>query len=387
MNVLVTGATGLVGGELLVQLAARREIERLWVLVRPRRGQTASERLRAVFAVHGDPFDPARVVAVDGDLLDPGLVPRLAADRALDALDLVVHAAAHTSFLRMNDALIEATNVGAFERLVRWARPLPRAPMFAYVGTAMICGTAPRPGPVGEDESPDPAVSHLVRYTGSKLRAELVLQRELPADRRLILRPSIIMGDSRPVAPRSPVILWVMAALNRLRLIAAEPHAALDVIPVDYAARAITALLFARRSHGIYHISSGAGAASSAAALAAMLAGQFPDLPAFCFVRGELFPALRRWVKGQPPRPDSELWPHAGYLAYWKASFRDPRRLLAVFAALEPNLRFMELGHVFDNARLLAATGLPPPPPAHVYMARSAHHLAAIDIVGGAREQ
>ena len=387
MNVFLTGATGLVGGELLVELAARPEIERLWVLVRPRRGQTASERLRAVFAVHADPFDPARIVAVEGDLLDPGLVPRLAGDRALDGVDLVVHAAAQTSFLRMNEALIEATNVGALERLVRWARVLPRAPIFAYVGTAMICGTAPRSGPVGEDESPDPAVTHLVRYTGSKLRAELLLRRELPADRLLVLRPSIIMGDARPVAPRSPVILWVMAAINRLRLVATDPHAALDIIPVDYAARAICALLFARRSHGVYHISAGAGAATSAAALAALLARQFTDLPAFCFVRGELSPALRRWVQGQPPPPGSELWAHASYLAHWRASFRDPRRLLAVLAALEPNLRFMELGHVFDNARLVAATGLAPPLPAHVYMASSSHHLAAIDIVGGAREQ
>jgi hypothetical protein len=56
-----------------------------------------------------------------------------------------------------------------------------------------VCTSAsqfgPRPGLVGEDESPDPTVNHLVRYTSAKLRAELLLQRELPADQLLVIRP------------------------------------------------------------------------------------------------------------------------------------------------------------------------------------------------------
>jgi len=386
MNLLLTGATGLLGGELLVNLAARPAIKRIHVLVRPRQAETAIARLRHVFAVHGDPFDPNKVVAVEGDLLDAELPKRLSADAALIDVDVVLHAAANTSFLRINDALVEATNVGALERLVRWARGLPRLQTFAYVGTAMICGTAARPGPIGEDESPDPTVRHLVRYTESKLRAELMLQRELPADRLLVMRPSIIMGDSRPVVPRSPVVLWAMAAMNQLRLLAAAPDAALDIISVDYAAEAIGALLLARRDHRTYHISTGTDAATSPRLLAETLAHHFPELPPFCFVRGALLPALRRWLTSDPPPDDSELAAHAPYLAYWQARFRDPRRALAVFAALQPYLKFMALGHVFDNARLRATTGLRAPDPAHVYIASSIHHLAAIDIVGGARD-
>jgi len=386
MNLLLTGATGLLGGELLVNLAARPEIERIQVLARPRDGETAIARLRAVFAVHGDHFDPDKIRAIDGDLLDAELPQRLSADAALTDVDVVLHAAANTSFLRINDARVEATNVGALERLVRWARRLPRLQTFAYVGTAMICGTAPRPGPVGEDESPDPTVSHLVRYTESKLRAELMLHRELPADRVLVMRPSIIMGDSRPVIPRSPLVLWAMAAMNHLRLVATAPDAPLDIIPVDYAADAIAALLLARRDHRTYHIATGTGAATSTRLLADLLARQFPELPPFRFVRAALLPELRRWLTGAAPPDHSELVAHASYLAYWQTRFRDARRLRAVFAALEPYLKFMALGHVFDNARLLATTGLRAPDPAHVYMASSLHHLAAIDIIGGARE-
>jgi nucleoside-diphosphate-sugar epimerase len=339
-----------------------------------------------VFAIHGDPFDPAKVIAIDGDVLDTELPARLRADPRLADIDTVLHAAANTSFLRSNDASIEAINVGGLERVVAWARELPRLRTFVYIGTAMICGPAPRPGPVGEDESPDPAVRQLVRYTSTKVRAELLLQRAFPADRLLVVRPSIILADSRPVAPRSLVVMWAMAAINQLRLVPTDGHAPLDIIPADYAADAVSALLLARR-HGVYHISAGPSSATSVKLLSDTLARHFPALPPFCFVASELLPEIRRWIQGHPLAAGSALAGHRSYLDDWQARFRDTPRLLAVFTALAPNLRFMELGHVFDNTRLLAATGMHPPTPAHVYMVPAMHHLAAIDIVGEAWDQ
>jgi hypothetical protein len=117
------------------------------------------------------------------------------------------------------------------------------------------------------------------------------------------------------------------------------------------------------------------------------LARHFPALPPFRFVASELLPDIRRWIKGQPLAAGSPLAGYQPYLDAWQARFRDTPRLLAVFTALAPNLRFMELGHVFDNTRLLAATGMHPPTPAHVYMEPAMHHLAAIDIVGEAWDQ
>jgi nucleoside-diphosphate-sugar epimerase len=248
----------------------------------------------------------------------------------------------------------------------------------------MICGTAARPGPISEDESPSPTANHLVPYTSSKARAELALQRALPAARRLVVRPSIVMGDSRPLVPRSPAILWAMAALNRLRLLPVDADAALDIVSVDYAADAICALLFAGAS-GVYHVSSGPGGATSARRLAATLARHFGG-PPFCFVSASLFPSIQRWAKGQAPEEGGELRAYGRYLNYWRDSFCDARRLRAVLAALEPYLRFMELGHVFDNRRLLAATELRTPPPAHIYMEPAMRYLTTIDIVGEAAD-
>jgi len=44
----------------------------------------------------------------------------------------------------------------------------------------------------------------------------------------------------------------------------------------------------------------------------------------------------------------------------------------------------MELGHVFDNARLLEDTEMTQSEPAHIYMARSMSFVEKIDILEGA---
>ena len=63
------------------------------------------------------------------------------------------------------------------------------------------------------------------------MKGELLIREHLPAEKILIARPSIIMGDSRPIIPRSPVILWAMATINHLRLIPVNEHSQLDIIP------------------------------------------------------------------------------------------------------------------------------------------------------------
>src|SRR5262249_39072669 len=106
LRVFLTGATGLLGGELLVALSARPGVYMAYLLARPREGASVAERLQAVFALHGDAYPRARIVPVAGDLLDGDLAEQLAADAELGSVDVVIHAAASTSFLRTNGALI-----------------------------------------------------------------------------------------------------------------------------------------------------------------------------------------------------------------------------------------------------------------------------------------
>src|SRR5262249_4143442 len=140
VRVFLTGASGLLGGELCAALLARGAS--VQALIRPKRGVSPGERLGRLGA--GD-----RLTAVPGDLLDEDLEERLGAASALRDTRVIVHAAANTSFLPASDGSVWATNVDGLERVLRFAARLPRLERFVYVGTAMICGARPRPGLIG----------------------------------------------------------------------------------------------------------------------------------------------------------------------------------------------------------------------------------------------
>jgi thioester reductase-like protein len=378
MEILLTGATGLLGGELLVTLCARDEVARVHCLVRGKGERSGIERLRAAFSLHGDAFPSAKVVPMSADLHDAALSQQLARE-PLENVELVVHAAANTSFLSQSALAVEAANVHGLERMLSWARELPRLRTFLHVSTAAICGAEAAHRVVDEDESPNENVSHLVAYTASKARAERRLRRFLAEEQVLVARPSIILGDTRGKAPRSPVVLWAMAAINRLRLVPVDAFARLDAIGVDYAAAAITALAFSQhRRHSVYHVSAGPDASTSAHALACGLAKHFDSLPPFRFVPSASLHELRRWILH--PNAASSPFP-AEYLDAWRRQFGDARTAIPLLSALRPYFAFMELDQSFDNSRLLADTELAPPEPAHTYMERCMGHIAALDVL------
>jgi len=382
-NVFLTGATGNLGGELLVTLSKLTSVRRITCLVRPGLGQTGPERLARVFALHDDTFDRDRVACVEGDLTDRDLGARLRSNKALADVDVVIHCAAETSFSAFKSAAIDAINVEGTGRLVSWANELPQLASFVYVGTAAIAD-ADQQGLVQEDDAPRHGARYLVRYTESKVEAEALVARHLPADKLLIVRPSILLGDSRGLSPRSIDVHWAVAAMNRLRLLPVDPQRPLDIIPADYAARAIIALIGGPRRHRVYHVSAGPDRATSAGALAALLAERWPELPPFRFVEPEVRPMLGRWARGVLPVPPL-LVPHMGHLAHWHAHFPDRRELFAVVSAACTYFEFMQLGQTYDNRRLhadllLGDAALAVPPPAHDYLRPLLGYLERIDL-------
>src|SRR5689334_20791036 len=110
-NVFLTGATGFLGGELAVALSKASSIEKVFCLIRSNSDEQAAERLRAVFALHRDPYDPNKVIALAGDLTDERLPTVLRRHRGIADVDVVVHAAANTSFLQQKESIVEQTNL------------------------------------------------------------------------------------------------------------------------------------------------------------------------------------------------------------------------------------------------------------------------------------
>lgn len=385
MNVFITGSTGFLGGEILVNLSKRKEINKIYCLVRAQNEVEAILRLDKVFSFHGDDFDREKVFPVIGNLVDENLTEQLISNPELRDINVIIHSAANTSFSGIYDKMVEQTNIDGLRKIVLFAKQLPKFETFLHIGTATICGKDAKHRMVKEEESPNMDAKHVVSYTQSKAQGELIIRQHLPESKILIARPSIIMGDSRDITPRSPVILWAVATINQIRLIPADQHAKLDVISVDYAANAIVKLLFAKRKHSVYHISSGPQAATSAYDLSLVLEDHFSDLPKYCFVKNEMLKQMKLLAKNKLPL-DSELLKYPEYIKYWKDTFGELSHLRILFAGLDPYLEFLNLGQVFDNSKLLQDVDIEKPIPAHEYIVKQMAYLEKLDVFEGAMD-
>jgi thioester reductase-like protein len=246
-DVLLTGATGFLGMELLVRYLERTD-RTVLALVRASDAQEASARIDRVLEllfgssdVHG-----GRVIALVGDVERDGL-GLARADRELigSRVSEIVHCAATVSFLAgANEA--RRINVHGTRELLELARGWARhgaLRRFAHVSTAYVAGT--HDGTFGEDDL-DVGQRFRNAYERSKYEAEHLVRNyaaELPAV--TILRPSIIVGESNTGWTPAFNVLYVPLrafAQRRLRVLPATPSAPVDVVPADYVADAIIEL-------------------------------------------------------------------------------------------------------------------------------------------------
>ncbi|HUB72815.1 MAG TPA: SDR family oxidoreductase [Solirubrobacteraceae bacterium] len=265
--VLLTGATGFLGMDMLAELVAR-EHEQVAVLVRAQDAAGAQERLRETLARLYDEPPPAarRVRALHGDLLEPGLgLAREDREWLLGTVDRIVHCAASISF---ELALAEARqiNVRGVERVLCLAREIAAAGTLrrlVHVSTAYVSGRH-----AGEFDERDLDVGQRFRntYERSKQEAELLLRQhahELPL---AIARPSIVVGHSASGWTSAfNVLYWPMRAFERglLSEVPAREDSIVDFVPVDYVSAGVLALLDADDARGAYHLVAGRQALSA----------------------------------------------------------------------------------------------------------------------------
>ncbi|MDD5571506.1 MAG: SDR family oxidoreductase [Bacteroidales bacterium] len=383
MNIFITGATGFLGGELLVALSKRKEIDKIYCLVRSISEAEANARIEHIFELHEDYLDKNKIIPVIGNLSDEQLTDSLMKNTVLNDVNIIIHSAANTSFSKIYDDLVERVNIDGLNQVLSWAKQLKNLETFLYIGTATICGKDIKNRIVYEDESPNLNANHLVKYTYTKMMGEINIHKQLPKEKILIARPSIIMGDSRPWLPRSTVILWALATVNMMRLVPVNPLSQLDIIPVDYASAAIIELLFTKRNHYIYHVSSGIESASNSSKITNVVHECYKDKPLFKFVDKSMISQMKNWARNRL-KPYQELNYYSDYLDYWNKTFVDSGKLRMLFAGLEPYLDFTELGQVFDNSRLMSDIKIGAPQPVHEYIKNSIKYFGNIDVFEGA---
>jgi thioester reductase-like protein len=170
-NVLVTGVTGLIGGE-LVRSLARSEVGRVLCLIRPT--FPVRDRLAQRLTQSGEAVDHAYLEPVAGDVALPrfGLSDRDYDDIA-SCVDIVIHCASELSFIR--DAHCRRTNVLGMHNLVELVRSCKREPTVVHIGTAASCGAVSHRC-MSEGDGSNPGNQHHNEYTRTKAVAEQVLR-------------------------------------------------------------------------------------------------------------------------------------------------------------------------------------------------------------------
>jgi long-chain acyl-CoA synthetase len=243
--VLITGATGFVGREILTRYLERTD-RRVYALVRADDAQAADRRLRDGIreATGTDVAESDRLVAVPGDVQNPGLgLPDSEREALAAEVGDVIHAAASVSFSLPIDKS-RAINVEGTRNVVDFASECAARGgglhRLCYVSTAYVAGT--HEGEFGED---DLAVGQEFRnpYEQSKYEAERLVRsraKRLPVQ---IVRPSIVVGERDSGWTGSFNVLYAPLKMFRkaggVRLLPAEPGAPVDVVPVDYVADGI----------------------------------------------------------------------------------------------------------------------------------------------------
>ena len=314
-RVLLSGATGLIGGELMLILAAKGIYST--AIVRASDEITANVRLldRLQKSVLWKPEFAAFVSAVAGDIEAPNFGLKAS---VLQSADVILHSAANTSFKA--DADVYAINIKAatnFGGILKNLKPSQRG---FFVGTAAVT-MEPR-GVITEDM---PFSGYANDYIRSKRDAETLL-RAVGAP-FVSLRPGIVLSRGIDDAKLARNMLWAIPVMAELGDVPLDPLARLDFAPVDFVASAFAAMLMKRDfAHDCYHVSTG-DASMTFQALSDELILTMPGIKKLV-MRGRDFVPVPSFAR--------QRW---------------------MFAALQPYLPFLTADAVFSNERLKAEIG------------------------------
>lgn len=241
--VLLTGATGSLGGRICADLASQTDVI-VHCLVRAKGGSTAADRLR-VRLDHPDlqPVPDERLVTVPADILQPdlGLTPgRL--DELAQTIEGIFHCAAKVHLAKPYEEL-EAANVGGTRALIALAerrhaltaRPVP----FHYISTlgAFVNSRAVGIEALDETATPTRQTAGRMGYPQTKAAAEEVLRAAAARGRisLTVYRPGLLLADSHSGnTSQSDLLLPLLTACAALGTCPSEamygPAEAADVV-------------------------------------------------------------------------------------------------------------------------------------------------------------
>jgi thioester reductase-like protein len=359
--ILVTGATGFLGTQVVRELLQREPRARLALLIRPRPGQTPAQRAESILQSDNlsQSTDSSRVQVYAGDVSEPNC--------GLDSLTLqllsaqatrVIHCAAT---VRFDHSLEQARhmNVEGTRKMLDFAATMRSLKSFIYVGTAYVAGE--RQGLIRESEL-DVGQCFRNTYEQTKAEAEALVRSRLSSLPGVILRPSIIVGDSQTgVTSSFKMLYWPLKIYSRRlwRTVPGYPDAVLDIVPVDYVARAVVQLASDESALGsTVHLCAGPRGSATIEQIAKRAAEYFG-------VREPRYVDPRVFFAAVRPLLSLALWGKKRRVLVDGAAYRD----------------YFTMRMQFDTTnaeRLLGPAGIFPPPVMD-YLDRLLHYCVASD--------
>lgn len=254
-KILLTGATGFLGGYLLRDLLRADPESVLLCLVRAEDPETGRQRLqRRLQAIGGwdEAFAP-RLVAVPADLARPRLGLSEATYDALAArIDTVFHNAAAVDFVAPYSAL-RGPNVHAVEMLLEFAATGKVKPL-RFTSSLAVFNSPERLtyASLGETDRLTDSHAILGGYAQSKWVAEALIaqaaERGIPAS---LFRAAFVSGDTQTGDWNVDDFLCRLIKGSIQLGVYPEIDLSLDLVPVDYVSRAIVSLSGAASVDGL----------------------------------------------------------------------------------------------------------------------------------------
>ncbi len=257
--VLITGATGLLGSQLLKLFITNSKVS----IIVLGRGKSPLELAKRVCKILKN-FDSKskynlskfkRFKFVVGDIAKPNFAisKRDYRNLALN-VEKIYHCAALTNFNAPKSELM-IVNVEGTRNVLEFGKRCPMLKSIEYISSIYVVGKYTKS--FSEDDvRKNQKFNNFYEY--SKFRAEILVQKYISKGLRVnVYRPSVIVGESVNGRVINPGLLYQIFRLVKSGLVSVFPFdkkATINIIPCDIAAEIIYALSKDNRVNNVYHI-------------------------------------------------------------------------------------------------------------------------------------
>ncbi|KAF0134546.1 MAG: hypothetical protein FD145_564 [Candidatus Saganbacteria bacterium] len=235
MKILLTGATGFVGSNILEFLVENHEVDEIYLILRSTSEQNASSRFQDMVAASNTiARHYNKVKLFNGDLSVRNFGLKENEYKFLtQQTNIVIHAAASTQFdLELTEAM--KINFDGTKHILDFSEACKEFKHLFYISTAYIVGNYPQ---VFKESDYNVNQKFENSYEETKYLAEGEVRRGISSLHSTIIRPSILIGDSQTGKVQGFKVLYPfikLIAQKALSIIPCQSEACLNLVPIDY---------------------------------------------------------------------------------------------------------------------------------------------------------